>query len=442
MKVFIPENFLPERQYIVEILIKDFLNIDAEITIWEKKYYEILLENKNKIIIKDAFWINFDEQQGYLSEKNIPEKIFFAENSFTKEKNIPVIYGNSEFQVSENQIICGIDIFASSFFMLTRWEEYVSAKKDKHGRFPDKMSLVQKNNVHYRPIVDEYTELLRRMIEKLSNKSIPALQKFKIIPTHDIDFLFKFDKFSGFAKNIAGDLLKRQKPAEAIRTTKKYWQYKTAKTLDPYDTFDFLMNISEKNNTKSHFYFIAGQMGETDVRYNFLSDKTRTVLQKIRQRNHIIGIHGSYDSFDNSKIFQKELNRFKQQGIEVNEGRQHYLRFANPHTWRIWNKNNIKIDSTMGFANDGGFRSGTCHEYKIFDILERKKLALSEMPLIAMETALRFKYENKKEFYDIFLSLRDTVKKYNGNFVFLWHQSNFNTFLWRDFIDFYPEIFE
>ena len=130
IKITIPNNFLPERRYIIDILFSEFLGLEYEIIPRNTKEYEIILENDKKLIIKDSFFSNFEDGLDYLDRKNISEKIKFLKNQFIIEKNIPVIYGDDEFRIQENEIICGIDIFASSFFMLTRWEEYVNKTKD------------------------------------------------------------------------------------------------------------------------------------------------------------------------------------------------------------------------------------------------------------------------------------------------------------------------
>ena len=73
---------------------------------------------------------------------------------------------NPKFKIIE----CGIDIFASSFFMLTRWEEYVNKIRDMHNRFPAYASLACKNNFLDRPIVNEYVEMLWNMLKFLGCK--------------------------------------------------------------------------------------------------------------------------------------------------------------------------------------------------------------------------------------------------------------------------------
>ncbi len=86
----------------------------------------------------------------------------FSKNDFIVEKDIPIIYGTDKLEITEqnqNIITCGIDIFASSFFMLTRWEEYVNKNRDRHNRFPAIESLAFKNDFLSRPVVNEYVEM-------------------------------------------------------------------------------------------------------------------------------------------------------------------------------------------------------------------------------------------------------------------------------------------
>ena len=442
IKVTIPKSFFQEKEYIITTLLEDFLGFRCTLDFHEKDTYEIILENEKKIIIQDAFWKNFDEKTGYLSENNIPNKIEFAKSRYAPEQNIPIIYGTTEIRTEPNEIYCGIDIFASSFFMLTRWEEYVIKQKDKHNRFPCELSLAQRNNIHYRPVVNEYVFLLKNMLESLLQKKIDISKHFEIIPTHDVDQIYRYKNIFSLFRSLAGDLAKRKSIKTAAETAKKYLAVKKGQALDPYDTFDFLMDISEKHNLKSRFYFIAGEKGDNDFRYQFLSDKVGSIINKIRSREHIVGIHGSYDSYDNESVFYREVNRFKHYGIEVKEGRQHYLRFKNPETWRIWEQNKMQYDSTMGYSNDGGFRCGVCYEFNVFDILKRQKLNLKERPLIVMEVALRQKYNSTDEFIKNFIALKKKVKQYNGQFVFLWHPNNFNTPYWTEYAKFYENILE
>ena len=437
VNILIPDNNISERKYIIDIFFNEFLGVDYEIKVSEINSY--LIEYEDKIIeIKDAFFNNFPKKLSYLKNENIPEKVIFAENQFTPEANIPVIYGNVDIDISENRIFCGIDIFASSFFMLARWEEYVISEKDKHGRTPDELQLSIRNNFQERPVVNEYLEMLRNMFRFLGIE-IENKHHYKPKITHDVDFFARYDKFTKVIKATGGDIFKRKCFKKAIKTFKSYFQIKKGMLNDPYDTFDFLMNISEKIGLKSRFYFIPSVNGEEDAQYDITDEAVVKTIQHINERGHIVGIHGAYRSYNNEDLLHKELKRFPE-GIKISEGRQHYLRFSNPETWQMLNDTGIKTDSTIGFINNIGFRAGICLEYPVFNILTRKKLVLKELPLIFMEQAARKKYPDKELFFSKFAVLKNSVKKYEGNFVILWHNNNFNIDEWEDYKEIYEHI--
>ncbi len=437
VNIQIPNNNIPERKYIIDILFTEFLGVEYSIELANISCYKISFQDKI-IEIEDAFFNQFPKNLSYLKEENIPNKVIFAKNKFTPEKNIPVLYGNLDVVVSDKSVSCGIDIFASSFFMLTRWEENVICEKDKHGRTPDELQLSVKHNFNERPIVNEYVEMLRQMFLHLGFE-IKNKHKYKTKITHDIDFFARYDKFSKLIKAIGGDIFVRKSFKKAINTLQIYSKIKKGKAKDPYDTFDYLMNLSEKAGLKSHFYFIPAMLGEDDAQYNISDKGVMKTMLHINKRGHIVGIHGAYRSYKNKNLYYEELKRFPK-NIKIEEGRQHFLRFKNPETWQMLEDCKIKKDSTIGFINNVGFRAGTCFEYSGFNILTREKLKLKEQPLIVMEQALIKKYPDKNDFFNKIIALKDTVKKYKGIFVFLWHNNNFNVEEWKNFKTVYKKV--
>ncbi len=433
----IPDNNIPERRYILDVFFSEFYGIDYEIE--ETGGKDIVLKfNEKRIIIKDAFFGKFPEPLSYLKKENIPEHIVFAESKFSYEKNIPVIFGEPEITVDENVIYCGIDIFASAFFMLTRWEEFLIDEKDNHGRTPDEKQFSVINNIHERAVVNEYTELLRNMsayigLNLINNKTyLPKI-------THDIDYFSRLNSLSKTLKALFGDILIRKQIKRAFSTIKSYINIKKGREDDPYETFDFLMDLSESIGETSTFYFIPAEKGEADFKYSISDKKVLSTILGIKNRGHSIGVHGAYRSYKNVKMFNEELNRFPTD-FKIEEVRQHFLRFENPTTWQIAEDLRLKTDSTLSFINHVGFRTGTCYTYSVFNILTRKKLQLKEYSLIVMEQALRRTVSDENEFFKKIIELSDTVKKYKGTFVLLWHNSNFNVKEWENYIGVYKKI--
>lgn len=436
IRINFPDNYAPERKYIVNILFDEFLGLKYDINVkGGAKDYDIILENGKKIIIKDSFFSNFEDGLDYLDKKYLPEKINILKNQFIVEKDIPVIYGDDEFKIEENEIVCGIDIFASSFFMLTRWEEYVNKNRDIHNRFPGTASLAYKYNYLDRPIVNEYVEMLWNMLKCLGCNQKRKDKKHELVLTHDVDTIFKWKSFGLFTRNIAGDIIKRKNISLAFENVRNYF-------VNPYNTFDYLMDKSESIGIKSRFYFMSGGITKYDNNYKIDEKKCIELVKEIRKRGHIIGFHGSYASYNNPQQWEKEeelLERVCQS--EVNEGRQHFLRFEVPKTWQIWEDNNMNWDSTLTYPEKEGFRCGTCYEYSVFNILTRKRLRLKERPLIVMDGSL-VTYQNlsPEKAEKKIIKLIEKVKKYNGSFVLLWHNSSFNNDLWTGYQEVYEKI--
>lgn len=427
LEIRVPKTFKKERTYIIDILLKEYLGLHIEIVFHEANDYIINLPNKNSLTIRDHFFSNKFPNDNYLDIQNLPQKVLRTINPFIVEEDIPVIYGSEEFYSNTNMIICGIDIFASSFFMLTRWEEHVNKERDTHNRFPATASIAYKNNFLDRPVVNEYVEMIWGMLKHLGLTQERKKRVFQFINTHDVDHLRRWNNSYQVLKTVGGDFLKRRDILLAKNRINEYIKIKTGKLTDPYDTFDWLMDQSELKNIQSRFYFMSGGLTKFDNHYQIDEERSLKIINVIKERGHVIGFHPSYNSYKNPEQWKIEKTMLEKTiDMKISEGRQHYLRFQAPYTWQIWEDNGMVKDLTLSYADKEGFRCGTCYEYPVFNFLTRMKLNLIESPLIVMEGSF-FTYQNLSlENMNVKIkNLIKKVKKYNGQFVFLWHNSCF-----------------
>ena len=212
---------------------------------------------------------------------------------------------------------------------------------------------------------------------------------------------------------------------------------------DPFDTFDYLMDISEEAGTKSYFFFMGKGTSKFDNGY-ISSDKfVINLIKKIKKRNHFIGLHPSYNAYNDIVQFKSEKKELENNlKTDMFFGREHYLRFSIPNTWQVWEDNNMEWDSTLGYADKEGFRAGVCYEYSVFNILTREMLNLKEKPLIVMEGSFST-YQpdiDPTEMEEKIKNLMGKVEKYQGDFVFLWHNSSFNTDMWKKYRNIYKNV--
>ena len=412
MIVRIPNNNLNERKYIIDIIFNEFLGLEYHLEIGSKDY-EIELGNKKVLIIKDTFFNKYPKDLEYLKLENIPNKI---------EE---------------------LDIFSASFFMLTRWEEYANKNRDNHNRFPAYESLAYKQGFLDRAIVNEYVEWLKQELLRLDSSLKFKEREFELILTHDVDAPLLHSSFMHHIKASILDIVQRKSIKLFINRNVDYLKIKLFNKQDPFDTFDYIMSLSEKVGLKSYFFFMAKGTSSYDNMYKSSDKFIKKLIKNIKKRGHFIGIHPTYNAYNNPAQFKKEKEELERSfNTKISFGREHYLRFEVPTTWQIWEDNNMEWDSTLSYADKEGFRCGVCYPYSAFNILTRKKLKLKERPLIVMEGSFATYQANVSpvEMKKKIEGLMEQVKRYNGEFVLLWHNSSFNTDDWKKYKMVYESI--
>jgi hypothetical protein len=443
IQVIISDTCLPEKKYILKILIGDFLGLEYKLVIDNSiKGYQFTNDGKS-FTFCDVFFQDYkhSKESIYFKPPNvydfkieslcIPFPIRINHSKFT------ILYslvGHEQFSSQNDCGFLGLDIFGSCFFMLSRLEELQCNKLDNHGRFPATESIAFKNCFLNRPIVNEYLEIFWSVLKFMWPELKRKKYQFKTIPSHDVDTPYQYH-----IKNYL-ELIYRMtisaaklKPRNILKNYKNYSNFrKSGIKHDPFYTFDFLMRTSEESNIKSAFYFITDQK-HIALNGNYLMTDSiiKNLLKEIHSRGHEIGLHPSYYTFDNQEQLLREFEILKDTCIKLNiiqnswGGRQHVLRWKTPITALNWDSVGLKYDSTLCFADHAGFRCGTCYEYYLFDILSRKELNIIERPLVAMEcTVIEDRYMGYgvgEKAFDYFKLLKDECKFYNGGYTILWH---------------------
>jgi hypothetical protein len=325
-----------------------------------------------------------------------------------------------------------VDVLGSVFYLLSRYEEVARRARDAHGRFPTTASLAMAEGFLERPIADDYVDLLWAGLHAMWPHLRRRASSFRLRLTHDVDQprAALGQSPGAIAHALAGDLLRRRDLDLAFRRARSVLDARTGRTdRDPLNTFDLLMNTSERHGLRSVFYFMAGNVpGDVDFRYRLSEPWFIDLLRRIHDRGHEVGLHSSYASYLSAERIQAEFDAlrsacrsagFDQPSWGV---RQHYLRFRNPETWRIQEAAGLDHDSSLGFAEHVGFRAGTCREYALFDILERRELRLRERPLVVMDATL-FTYLGLglADAASKARAIVDACRRHDGDAVVLYH---------------------
>lgn len=332
------------------------------------------------------------------------------------------------------------DILGLTYWMLSRQEEVGRTDLDEHGRFPATASHAFKHDYLERPIVDEWLHILGQVIAR-TWPGLPLKQHtFSMKVSHDVDApsRYGFASAKGLLRSIAGDVLKRGDMKAALRAP--WIRLNTRDALHPADsfnTFEWLMNLSNRHGLTSAFYFICGRTSNIDAAYEPEHPAIRALMRRIHQRGHEIGLHPSYGTYQKPALIRQEADRLRkvmaEEGIQQSAvgGRMHFLRWEQPTTLRAWAQAGMAYDSTLSYADLPGFRCGTCFEYPAFDPVQCAALDVRVRPLIAMEcTVMAPRYMGLgtgEAAYAKFSQLKDACSAVSGCFTLLWHNSQFET---------------
>ena len=310
--------------------------------------------------------------------------------------------------------------------LFTRKEEYHPKQLDKFGRFTHAFSSY-KNGLE--PKVSKF------LTENGLKVEYPENKKFAVCLTHDVDEIYpplSHTLLSSlhYMKNLNFNGLKDQ----------LFWKYK-GKEFSPYWNFKEIMNLEEKHGAKSTFYFLGTDKDIRRFRYNI--EDLENELGSIVDNGWEVGLHGGYYAYNDLEEMKKEKKRLeKVLGKEIIGYRNHYLRFKVPDTWELLAGAGFKYDTTFGYDDVVGFRSGMCHPFKPFNLNSNKEIDILEIPLIIMDGALFGSVNSVKEAWGNAKGLIDTVEQYRGVLTLLWHNNVFKCPFRNSWKKLYEKILE
>ncbi len=322
------------------------------------------------------------------------------------------------------------DIFSAAFYLISRYEEYVSEEKDQYGRFHGKQSLAYQCGFLKRPVIDEWTY----MFLKLLRERYPSLEykkrKFNFQPTLDIDMPFYFRSESWNRKIL-----------KAIKLSLKL-DFKFL-FRDPFDVYTDVKKWDKKYGLQTRYFLLMGNKHQLDNPIHFNKKPFEKLISELDTES--LGLHPSFQSNLDSSEIKKEKQALESiVGKVIKKSRQHYLMLNLPGTYRNLLDNGIEEDYTMAFADEPGFRAGTCTPFFWYDLGREEITALKIFPTVVMDQTLkRYQQLNAEQAKKEIFELIQNVKKVNGTFISLWHNESVGDFgQWKDWKNVYIEMLE
>ncbi len=318
------------------------------------------------------------------------------------------------------------DIFAASFYLLSRYEEYLPHEKDAFGRYAHKNSLAFKKGFLQLPSVNIWIDHFKKSLQLKFPSLTIHHSPFTFLPTYDIDEAYSY-KYKQWWR-IAGGFLKSifngqwSMAAERLKVLSGSGQ-------DPFDSFDWMDQLHQQFDLRPiYFFLISKTTGKYDKN---ISPSMRSMKQLIREHSdrYSIGIHPSWQSGDDPEKLKLEILRLGHiSGKKIISSRQHFIRFSLPKTYRQLIELDIGSDFSMGYGSINGFRASVASPFFWYDLEREEQTKLLLYPFCFME-ANSF-YEQKVSTEQAFDELRhyfDIVKSVNGTLITIWHNSFLGT---------------
>ncbi len=310
------------------------------------------------------------------------------------------------------------DLFAMTFFLLSRYEEYGQPNTDIHQRYcPENSCLFSAKIPYIAPILDyrilEFGQLLK---EKWGVQ--PSTKSLQFQLTVDIDIAWKY-KAKGWYRTLGSILL------DSANLRFKSLSGRISVLLgikyDPFETYQVFVELSQKYQIPLHFFWLlARNRNKYDRNACRTSPKLKKLIASIAQTASN-GIHYSYSAFEDPEILKDEIG-FLQNIILVSSGRAHFLRFKFPETPLNLIQHGITDDFSLGYASIPGFRAGTTHPFPFFNLVTNSITKLMLHSTAFMDgTVVDYLKLSPAKAEELFESLIQSSIHCGGEFIFLFH---------------------
>ena len=386
-------------------------------------------------------FVSFEGPKLSYAPKKLSNEFYIKSNSILLEQGFSDVdidvknWGDSKcFFHNENGTI-PFDIFAASFYLISRYEEYLPHLKDVYGRFSYQESIAHKNNFIEDPVIDIWAYKLKDSLCSFFPNIIFTDRKFKLKTIIDVPSVFYY-KNKGFLRTIGGVF------TDLIRFNLKniYTRFLVIFRLkkDPYDTFNWIINKQKQVTDKFLFFFLVGKFSTYDKNISLIKQPFINIIKLVSDYSKI-GLKLSFFALSNLDILKNEKADIESiTNRDLTISRNSFSKVNLPINYRNLIKLNIQEDYTMGYVNKTGFRASTCTPFLFYDIDNDIQTPLLISPYNLMDYSL-LKINSFLDKKEKVIALIEKVKSVNGTFTSVFHNYSFsNEIRWNRF----KEIFE
>jgi peptidoglycan/xylan/chitin deacetylase (PgdA/CDA1 family) len=222
---------------------------------------------------------------------------------------------------------------------------------------------------------------------RISKRMYKSKERFRVAFSHDVDRVYKsFQGITHLLRHLRnGDTARAIYQITAIVRHERYW------------CFEQICKIEDAYGIKSTYYFLNESYPFRLMKlkswrlslgyYDIFSKDVSDMIRKLDDEGHEIGLHGSYRSYKNYSLLEKEkCDLEKILGKKIKGIRQHYLNL-NADTWQIQRSLGFLYDASYGYRDRVGFKDDVFVPFPLDDKRDYFIVPMAIMDCCLMKTA-------------------------------------------------------
>ncbi|WP_010180651.1 polysaccharide deacetylase family protein [Aquimarina agarilytica] len=421
----------PRLRYIAKQLFERILGISVDFT---TKIESFVAHNGPKLsygkqpLGKELFF----QSVSLLFEKGISEEVV----TVREWEGIPCF-----FNVPHAESALPFDVFAASFYLLSRYEEYLPQVKDNLVRFMASSSIAYEHQFLQLPIVDIWALKIKEKLQERFEDIQFSPNEFSTQIVCEVSEALAYRKKGWFRsiESFGNDLLN-------LRFKRTFIQCKVVLGLqkDPYHTYNYIINKTKTGKADLSFFFGLGDYSLHE-KSNYHHSQTYQRLIKSIGDYCKVGMRLSFDAQKNLIALKNEKKRFEKiTHRSLNQTFCQYSKINLPTTYRDLIEQEVTFDYSMGYQDNSGFRAGTCTPFLFYDLEYEIQTPLMLMPYCLSEKAF-IKITSPEKAIQQASVLVDQVKKVNGKLIIHINNQLFDTTqqrsrFWKQVFDYFVSI--
>lgn len=313
------------------------------------------------------------------------------------------------------------DFLSTAFYMINSVQEFNDNDPDELNRFKYKNSYQYKFKNSKDNLVQHYFNEISKTL-----KLKPSTQKNRFFLSHDIDLVNGAILEDGFNVLKKGRIDQFLKMLLHLAIGQPDWL-----------NMDKIMKLESEYDCKSVFFWIVNKgkinSREKNADYSFRSRAIQKRFHAVKNNGFENGIHKSISP----ETFKEEFDKFGQLPFS---NRYHYLKFRLPQAYHDIEDAGLKLDASLGFAEDIGFRNSYGLPFNPYNFKGRKPFSFVEVPLHIMDrTYFQYKKFSVEEAEKGIIGFFEKNKE-NCVLSVLWHNNFFTNHKFKGYLALYKKI--